>query len=132
MAKYVYPAIFSKDEDGLIFVDFPDVKSCYTQGNDMADALEMAEDVLCLTLYHLEKDGKEIPEPSAPGAFTLKENDVVSLVHCDTIFYKRFYSSKVIKKTLTIPSWLNDAALEKNINFSQTLQNALIEQLNLA
>jgi predicted RNase H-like HicB family nuclease len=58
MAKYVYPAIFTKEKDGGYSVCFPDVESCYTDGDDMADALEMAEDVLCLMLYDMERDKK--------------------------------------------------------------------------
>ncbi|MCL2053514.1 MAG: type II toxin-antitoxin system HicB family antitoxin [Oscillospiraceae bacterium] len=132
MAKYVYPAIFAKVENGLYFVDFPDVPACFTQGEGMAQALEMAEDILCLRLYDMEKAGEEIPEPSEPKALSVKDNETVSFVHCDTVFYKRYYESKSVKKTLTIPGWLNDAATAKSINFSQTLQNALLEQLNLA
>ena len=64
MAKYVYPAILTPEENGQYSVIFPDIKNCYTGGDDMADALEMAEDVLCLTLYGMEKDGKKIPPPS--------------------------------------------------------------------
>ena len=131
MAKYVYPAVFAEEENGTIFVNFPDVPACFTQGNGMAKALEMAEDVLCLRLYDIEKAGERIPEPSDSKSLTVNGNETVSLVHCDTVFYKRFYESKAVKKTLTIPSWLNDAATAKRINFSQTLQNALLEQLNL-
>ena len=54
MAKYIYPAIFTKEDDGKFSVMFPDIENCFTGGNDMADALEMAEDVLCLTLYGIE------------------------------------------------------------------------------
>jgi predicted RNase H-like HicB family nuclease len=89
MAKYVFPAIFSGETDGGYTVKFPDVKGCLTQGDDMADAVDMAEDVLCLMLYHIEENGDEPPEPSEPGEFILEENEIVSLVHCDTMEYRR-------------------------------------------
>jgi len=105
MAIYVYPAIFTKEDDGKCSVLFPDFKSCYTGGNDMADALDMAEDVLCLTLYDMEKGGKTIPEPSDGKKIEVDENSVVSLVRCDTKFYRRFYENDAVINELieTLP-----------------------------
>jgi len=131
MAKYIYPAIFTKEDDGKISVLFPDIENCFTGGNDMADALEMAEDVLCLMLYDMEKDGKAIPVPSASKAIKTKGESVVSLVRCDTETYRRFYETKSVKKTLTIPMWLNERAERANVNFSGVLQEALKTQLNI-
>ena len=131
MAKYVYPAIFTKENDGKYSVLFPDIEDCYTGGDDMADALEMAEDVLCLTLYDMEKDGKAIPAPSDCKTIGVEDDSVVSLVRCDTDFYRRFYENKAVKKTLTIPMWLNERAERANINFSGILQEALKSQLHI-
>jgi predicted RNase H-like HicB family nuclease len=131
MAKYVFPAIFTHEKDGGYSVLFPDIESCYTSGDDMADALDMAEDVLCLTLYDMEKDHKAIPTPSNAKGIITSENDVVSLVGCDTEFYRRFYENKSIKKTLTIPMWLNERAEHANINFSGVLQEALKAKLHM-
>ena len=125
MSKYVYPAIFTKEDDGKYSVMFPDIENCFTGGDDMADALEMAEDVLCLMLYDMEKDNKPIPSPSDSKAINVKNDSVVSLVRCDTEFYRRFYENKSVKKTLTIPMWLNERAERANINFSGILQDAL-------
>lgn len=104
MSKYVYPAIFTAENDGGYSVLFPDFESCYTGGDDMPDALEMAEDVLCLTLYDMEKAGKAVPVPSGSKSIVTDNASVVSLVGCDTEFYRRFYENKPIKKTLTIYS----------------------------
>ena len=131
MAKYVYPAIFSKEDDGKYSVLFPDIENCYTGGDDMADALEMAEDVLCLTLYDMEKDGKTIPAPSDCRVVEKDDDSIVSLVRCDTEFYRRFYENKSVKKTLTIPMWLNERAERANINFSGILQEALKTHLHI-
>ena len=131
MAKYIYPAIFTKEDDGKFSVLFPDIENCFTGGNDMVDALEMAEDVLCLTLYGMEKDGKAIPAPSNCKAVRTKGESVVSLVRCDTETYRRFYENKSVKKTLTIPMWLNERAEHANVNFSGVLQEALKAQLNI-
>ena len=97
----------------------------------MADALEMAEDVLCLTLYGMEKDKKAIPMPSNSKEIETDKSSIVSLVRCDTEFYRRFYENKSVKKTLAIPMWLNERAERANINFSGTLQEALKERLHI-
>ena len=131
MSKYVYPAIFTKEDDGKYSVLFPDIENCFTGGDDMADALEMAEDILCLMLYDMEKDGKAIPSPSDTKAINVENDSVVSLVRCDTEFYRRFYENKSVKKTLTIPMWLNERAERANINFSGILQEALKVHLNI-
>ncbi|MCL2053423.1 MAG: type II toxin-antitoxin system HicB family antitoxin [Oscillospiraceae bacterium] len=129
MAKYVFPAIFTTEEKGLVAVDFPDIPHCYTGGDDMADAIEMAEDVLCLKLYGIEEKGGDIPTPSELGSFKLDKNSIVSLIRCDTLEYRRFYDSKSVKKTLSIPNWMNVQAEKAGINFSAVLQEALSEKL---
>ena len=131
MAKYVFPALFTKEESGLYAVDFPDLESCYTCGDDLPDAIHMAEDVLALTLYNYEKDGKEIPAPSSPRDIPTEENEFVSVISADTLYYQKKFSHKYVKKTLTIPEWLNDIAISANINFSKTLQEALAEKLHV-
>lgn len=91
----------------------------------------MANDVLCLTLYDLEQESAEIPAASAVNSISHGENEFVSLVGCDTIAYRRFFDNKAVKKTLSIPSWLNDMAERAGINFSGTLQEALKTKLNI-
>ena len=130
MAKYIYPAVFEKEDDQYS-ISFPDLPNCFTQGEDLQDALEMAQDALCLVLYHMEKDGKEIPAATDIKKIEVSDNAFVTLIDCDTFEYEKFYKSKAVKKTLTIPEWLNDMAVKENINFSNVLQNALMEQLNV-
>lgn len=129
MAKYAYPAVFTKDGD-FITVQFPDFECCYTQGESIVEAMEMAQDVLCLTLYDLEEKGASIPATSDIHSVSVPDDgSFVSLVTCDTIEYRKFYDSKSVKKTLTIPSWLNTMAERQGINFSQILQDALKERV---
>ena len=130
MAKYVYPAIFTKEGEQYS-VRFPDIPNCMTQGEDIQDAVENAEDALCLVLYHMEQRGESVPEAADPIRLTTSENEFISLVDCDTIEYEKFYKSQSVKKTLTIPEWLNDIAMRENVNFSNVLQNALMERLNI-
>lgn len=130
MAKYVYPAIFTP-EDGGYSVRFPDVPHCYTDGNTLAEAIENAKDALCLMLYDMEERGDTIPEPTNIKEISTKKDDVLSLVNCDTLEYRKFFDKKAVKKTLTIPNWLNTMAERADINFSVTLQEALIDKLQL-
>lgn len=130
MAKYVYPAIFAK-EGGQYSVRFPDIPNCMTQGEDIQDAVENAKDALCLVLYHMEQRGESVPAATDPIGLTTSKNEFISLVDCDTIEYEKFYKSRSVKKTLTIPEWLNDIAVRENVNFSNVLQNALMERLNI-
>ena len=130
MSKYAYPAIFTPESDGGYSVNFPDLEGCYTCGDTLADALFMAEDVLALVLYGYEHDEKEIPLPSKPSAISTVENSFVNIVACDTLEYRKRFNNKAVKKTLTIPEWLNEAAIAMNINFSQVLQDALLQRIN--
>lgn len=131
MAKYAYPAVFTPESGGGYSVYFPDVEGCYTQGDTMADAIFMAEDALELSLYEYEEDGKEIPKPSDTDKIEIKDGDIVSYVSADTLKYRKIFNNKAVKKTLSIPEWMNEAAVKENINFSQVLQDALKQRLNL-
>ena len=126
--KYVYPAIFTEEQDGMYSVIFPDFENCYTSGETLAHAIEMASDVLAITLYDMEEDNIPIPTPSKIDA--IKTNDIVSLIACDTIEYRKLYDNKAVKKTLTIPNWLNTEAEKRDINFSSVLKEALIEKIS--
>ncbi len=130
MAKYIYPAVFTKEEK-FYSVRFPDIDGCYTQGESLQEAYEMASDVLCLTLYNLEEDAVEVPSASEINAVEKTEDEFVSLISCDTLEYRQFYDSKAVKKTLTIPSWLNTMSEHEGINFSAVLQKALKQELHI-
>lgn len=130
MAKYVYPAVFKKEGEWYS-ISFPDLESCYTSAASIQEGLEMANDVLCLTLYEMEQEGEAIPEPSGVNEIAHDADAFVSLVSCDTDWYRRFYESKSVKKTLSIPAWLNDLAEKNALNFSQVLQDALRNKLGI-
>lgn len=130
MAKYVYPAVFTKEDCGYA-VNFPDVPSCYTSGQTMAEAIEMAEDVLSITMCDREDENLETPKASEIDEIKHEKNEVISLIACDTLEYRKLYNNKAVKKTLTIPTWLNTIAEKNQVNFSSILQKALVEQLHL-
>ena len=129
MAKYAFPAVFTPDDSTGFSINFPDLDSCYTCGDSLEDGLEMARDVLALVLYGYEKDGREIPKASDRDNIPLSDGEFVNYVVCDTLAYRKMYESKAVKKTLTIPQWLNEAATSMGLNFSQVLQEALLQKI---
>lgn len=130
MNKYVFPAIFKKEKKGYS-VFFPDLEGCQTQGDTIDECFYMAEDALSIYIFDLEEDNKTIVTPSNPLELKCEKDSFITLIGCDMDAYRKKYGSKAIKKTLTIPNWLNTASEEANINFSNVLQNALIEKLEI-
>jgi predicted RNase H-like HicB family nuclease len=121
--KYTYPAIFAKEENGY-FVNFPDIQPCYTEGATLEEAVIMAKDVLESRIEVALEQGETLPIPS--NIDTLK-GDKVMLVVADVENIKS--QTRFVKKTLSIPYWLNVAAEKEHLNFSGVLQEALKERL---
>lgn len=131
MAKYAYPAIFTPEENGGFSINFPDLDGCYTCGDNMEDAIAMAEDALALILYGYEQDSRQIPVPSQISAIHTEQGEFINYILCDTLTYRKMYNNKAVKKTLTIPEWLNESAMASGLNFSQVLQEALMSKINI-
>ena len=131
MNKLFYTALFHKAEEGGFWISFPDIPECLTQGEDMTQAYEMAVDALGLALTERKAAGRAFPQPSVPGQVTVPDDAYAVIVEFDMLAYQKRTSSEAVKKTLSIPSWLNEAAIEKGINFSSVLQDALKKQLGL-
>lgn len=126
LKKLFYPAVFTPEDDGGYSVAFPDLDGCFTQGETIEDAYKMAFDALGLAIDFLESEKRPIPSPSTPNEIKLNENEFVVIIEFDMLEYQKKHNSKSVKKTLTIPQWLNEEAMAKNINFSQVLQEALL------
>lgn len=133
MAKYVYPAVFEYDEDVNAYsIYFPDVQGAYTSATSIDEGLEMAEDCLALMLSHKETVGETIQDPTPiQNIHPEGEKDFVTLISADTTAYNRKFNNRAVKKTLTIPFWLDELAKENNVNFSGVLQEALKERLGV-
>lgn len=123
--KFMYPAIFTLEE-GAYWVAFPDIEGCFSDGDTPEEAMSNAQEALSLHLTPEENEEPTIPKPSNINDIKQPEHGFVSYVTVDIDLTK---SSKYIRKNLTIPEWLNDRAVQKGVNFSQTLQEALIKQL---
>ncbi len=126
-----YPAVFELDDNGSYSVFFPDIPGCNSCGDNMEDAYEMAFNALGLVLSYMEDNKEPIPESSSPSAIPLDDGQFVVIIRFDMMEYKKKNSSKAVKKTLSIPEWLNEEALARNINFSQVLQEALMQKIGI-
>ncbi|WWR14704.1 type II toxin-antitoxin system HicB family antitoxin [Lachnospiraceae bacterium JLR.KK008] len=131
MKKLFYPALFHKAEEGGFWVSFPDIPECLTQGDDMTQAYEMAFDALGLALTCREKEQQPIPVASDPASINTEPDSFLVVIEFDMLSYKKHANSRSVKKTLSIPEWLNEAAIAMDLNFSQVLQEALISKLQL-
>jgi len=131
--KHIYTALFSREPgtEETYNVVFPDLPGCNTFGESLDDAVSMAKDALCLWLYDKEESGATIPSATPPSKLKTKGDDFTTLIAVDTNDYRRYYNNKLVKKTLNIPMWLNQRAESANINFSQTLQKAIKEELRI-
>ena len=107
MKKLFYPALFHKAEEGGFWISFPDIPECLTQGDDMTQAYEMAVDALGLALTCREKEQQPLPTPSDPTAITPEANSFLVVIEFDMLAYKKRTNSRAVKKTLSIPEWLN-------------------------
>ena len=121
-----YPAIFH-DEDGGYWVDFPDLPGCQSEGDSMAEAVAQASEALGLYLCSLMERNLEWPQPSDIRALAPSGDGFASIIVADPTKYQK--RTRAVKKTLTIPEWLNEEAEKRHINFSAVLQQALISQL---
>jgi len=126
---YYYPAIFTAEDIGFS-VSFPDLPGCFTEGDTLEEAYKMAASAI--GLYTQTENGNfEFPTASSPKDIELDKNEFLVLIKFDLVEYLKNNSEKSVKKTLTIPSWLNNLAEQNNVNFSNVLQNALKEYLNV-
>ncbi len=123
---FVYPAIFHREEDAY-WVEFPDLEGCHTFGSTLTETMEAAQEALAGYLITLLEQNRKIVSPSDIVDYHV-DDGFASLVSCDINQYR---DTKAVKKTLTIPSWLNDRAMAMGINFSQVLQEALLSKIQI-
>ncbi|MDR3075808.1 MAG: type II toxin-antitoxin system HicB family antitoxin [Synergistaceae bacterium] len=127
---YIFPAVFYNDE-GAISVEFPDLPGCLTFGDDMNDAVSMAKDALGGYLLTMQDIHGTIPQPTPFNEVKLHEGQAVFLVEVYLSILRDEEKNKSVKKTVTLPNWLNVAAMDANVNFSSVLQEALRSRLGV-
>ncbi len=126
--KYTYPAILTPLDGGEYDIQIPDLPGCRTCGTDLYDAIRMAGDAAAMWLWDAENHGEAIPEPTT---LHVKEPQQTTFIIADTEEYRRKYETRTVKKTLSIPGWLNVKAEQAGVNFSQLLQDALKSHLHI-
>ena len=132
--KRVYPVILTKNE-GVVLVEVPDLE-ILTQGEDLADAIDMARDAIGLKIITMEDAGDIVPDASDMAAVDIKGsefyeegNSFVTLVDIDLAEYRRKNDNKMVRRNVTLPNWMNVAAEKEGLNVSKVLQEALRERL---
>ncbi len=128
--RYIYPAVFDYSDDG-ISIFFPDLPGCLSCAGSDEEAVFMAKDALGLHLYGMEEDGDDIPKPSSIKNIQIDPNQVIVLIEVYMPVLRKAIENYSVKKTLSIPQWLNKLSVDNNINFSQVLQSALKERLGV-
>ena len=123
----VYPALVHDEEDGL-WLEFPDLPGCYTEGDSIEELMSNAEEALGAFIATKMDYNEEIPVPS-------KIDDIVedgTKTYVSTDVNKYHKDTKAVKKMISIPSWLAKEAESRNLSLSKILQDALKDQLHLA
>jgi len=126
-----YPAIFQKEDEGYS-VWVPDIQGCVSQGDTFDEALEYIKDAIGLCLDVIVEKGDVPPKATKYEDIVLEKNQFLAVVSFDFDEYQKKHGNKSVKKTLTVPAWLNTLSERKNINFSKVLQNALINELQIS
>lgn len=136
----IYPACFFKEENGYSVI-FPDLNWLSTCGDTVDTATHAAVDCLAGYIYLNEKYKESYPAPSSATEINLEKvalelnihttDSFINMISVDVELYAKEHFEKSVKKTLSIPSWLNKIAMEQNINFSQTLQEGLLQKIHI-
>lgn len=127
--KQAYPVIITKDKDFFV-ASIPDFETG-TQGESLAEAIEMARDAIGMCGCYMQDEKKDIPLPTDIGNVTKEASDILTLVDVDFDEYRKKHEMRTVRKNVTIPSWLNEEAESANINFSALLQKAIKAELHL-
>ncbi len=128
--KYCYPAVLQKDGNGYA-VWISDIDGCNSFGETVAEALTNINEALGLCIEVMTEKNRDIPEPSNPEDVPLENGQFIALVEFNWLEYQKKYCSKAVKKTLTIPMYLNELAEKEHINFSSVLREALESRLHI-
>ena len=128
--RYFYPAVFTYEDGQEIAVVFPDL-DCATSGENEDDAFLSARELLGCVLCGLEEDDEEIPQPTPLCSINTESNERAVLIDVYMPSVRERNNNRSVNRTVTLPAWLNAASLERNINFSQVLQEALMQKLQI-
>jgi predicted RNase H-like HicB family nuclease len=121
--EYVYPAIFHQNDDGSYTIVYPDLPGCISEGKNLGNALYMAQSALAQWIRYLADKQQEIPSSSSAHDIKTSTGDFVNLI------YAEVKDSRAVKRTVSIPKWMDDKAAQSGLSLSKALQDALKEKL---
>ena len=129
--QYIFTAVFTKDVDGTLQVNFPDLPGCTAQGKDMLSAMQNAESILCLCLFDMEQQGINIPQSRYPNEIKTRDGEVTSVILTDTDSYHSKFSNKMTSHTVTVPAWLGQIAETSKLDVSQIFTDAIKREIGM-
>lgn len=124
MAEYVYPALFHANDDGSFTITYPDLPGCISEGKSLANAMYMAQSALTEWIEYLTDKKENIPPASAFDSMEITEGEFVNLIRAE------IKDSRAVKRTVSIPKWMDDKVIESGLSLSRVLQDALKDRLN--
>lgn len=122
---YIYPAIFEQNNDGSYTITFPDLPGCISEGKSLANAIDMAQSALTQWIEYLLEEKENIPDPSQANKINILDNQFVNFVRAD------IRDNRAVRRTVSIPSWLDTKANDAGISLSKILQDALKTRLGV-
>lgn len=125
MAEYVYPAIFHSNEDGSFTITYPDLPGCISEGKNLANAMYMAQTALAQWIEYLTDKKQSLPSPTNLKCLKSTELEFVNLIRAD------IKDRRAVKRTVSIPKWMDDMVSEAGLSLSRVLQEALRDKLNV-
>lgn len=119
MKEYVYPAVFHHNEDDSYSVFFPDLRGCITEGKNLANAIYMAQEALALYIEYLDDNKETIPQSNLFTTYPLEKNEFINLIRIE------LKDNRAVKRTISLPKWMDDMAIQQKLSLSKVLQEAL-------
>ena len=125
MTEFVYPAVFHTNEDGSFTITYPDLPGCISEGNSLGNAMYMAQAALTQWIEYLMDKKEPIPTASDLKSIKTMPDEFVTLIRAD------IRDKRAVKRTVSIPQWMDDQVTESGLSLSRVLQDALKKRLNL-
>ena len=122
--EYVFPAVFHMNDDGSYTVTYPDLPGCISEGKSLANALYMAQNALTQWVEYLSEKKEAIPRASSVDEIKTREGEFVNFIRADV------KDGRAVRRTVSIPKWMDDKVAERNLSLSRVLQDALAERIS--
>lgn len=120
--EYVYPAVFHANDDGTYTVTFPDLPGCISEGKSLANAMYMAQSALSQWIEYLTDEKQELPQASYVKDVSTDADEFVNLIRADV------KDDRAVRRTVSIPKWMDEIVIEKGLSLSRVLQDALAQR----